>query len=109
MCDVDALGEHALGRGHAFLRGGRVAFAVHGNELAQLEAVAKEGKLENRALGEGGGAPGNARNQARRVEVRDVVGHEDARLAGGNVLAPSTRTRMPAARKATRTMKQTTL
>jgi hypothetical protein len=68
------------------LRVGCVAAAVHGDELALLEAGAQDGQLHQRALHEGRGAPRNQRDQRGRVEIRDVVRHEDARPVSGHVL-----------------------
>ena len=83
---MNSLGKQALGRAHAGLGGGCIAFAIDGNEFAEFEGQTEQGELEDLALGESSGASGDARNQARGVEVGDMVGHEDASLAFRDVL-----------------------
>ena len=85
---MDAFIQQALGRGHALLCARRIAAAVHGNELSQPEAKTHDGNLHQRPLEESGGAAGNLRDQCLGIEIRNVVGHEDASLAGRHVLPP---------------------
>src|SRR5208337_877588 len=49
-CDVQPAGEYALRVGNGFLRAFGVADAIDRNEVGQLERVADDGKLQERAL-----------------------------------------------------------
>ena len=84
--DVRALGEHALRFGDAALRVGAAAGAVDSDELALAEAGAEDGQIHERALHEGRGAAGNERDERGRVEIGDVVGHEDAGAVARNAV-----------------------
>ena len=81
------------------------AVAIDGDELSQLHAVAEHGNLHQRALDEGRGAARNARDERGRIEIGDVVGHEDAGGVRGHMLqARRSRRESPPAGKASRTI-----
>ena len=82
--DVDAFFEDAAGGGYALLRASGSAVAADGNELAELEAPAEDGNFHERLFDEGGGAARDVWKQGGRIEIGDVVGHEDAGLVGGD-------------------------
>src|ERR1035437_4737786 len=84
---VHTLGQYTAGSFYALLRVYWAASAVHGDEIALPEAGSQDRHVHQRAFHEGRGAPRNQRDQRGRVEIGNVVGHEDARAVAWNALA----------------------
>lgn len=77
--DVHTFGKNpACGR-DTFLRALFASVAIDGYELALLKSPAKYRDMHQRSFEECARASRNIREQCRRVEVRNVVRHEDAR------------------------------
>jgi hypothetical protein len=79
---VQAAGEDALGVGDGELRAFYSAVAGDGNEARQLESVAEDGNLHERALEEDHSAAGEVGHKRRRVEIGEVIRHENAGATG---------------------------
>lgn len=66
---MPTLFQYLLSRSDALLRGDGAAGAVHGNELAQFEAVSEDRDLKNRTLGEGRSVTREKGDQSRWIKV----------------------------------------
>ena len=76
--DVQTLLKHATGYANALDGAVCAAVAIYGNEIAELHRIAQHGNAHDGAFDKGRSAAGNARDEGRRVEIGDVIGHEDA-------------------------------
>ena len=60
--------------------------ALDRNEPGHAHGRAEDGDANQLFLEQGGAPAGQARNEHRRIEVGDVVGHEDARCVRWHIL-----------------------
>ena len=75
---MHALREHSARGGDALLCAFLAAVAIHGNEFAQAKSPTKHRNMHQRSLKKRGRASGDIWNERRRIEIRDMVCHEDA-------------------------------